>query len=314
VHHRRRSFTVVELLVVVAIISVLIALVFPVLARARRAALVLACPIAYVGQNGAVYLTNLNGSAELQISPPGWWVRSQNWLQSPMAWSPSGERLGFEYSTRAGQGGVAFMHVMSGRITGGPWGHFGGWVDNNLYMESGAWSHRVLSADTGRMVSSFRLPDDRHYDTLAPVPLTSDGSYVASIHGDIYPYIGLVGKDFMPRRAIYTWKGFGHVHLTPRVDPMGECAAWSTDGRVFTHSLRAHPSTPASAVQLPNEYLSAEFCDWTEDSRLLINAKLADGSAVLVVTDVYGRGVRKIPTTVPPMPYSVAPYRKYEHR
>ena len=47
---RRESFSIVEILVVIGIISVLIAILFPVLAKARRSALVLACPIAYVGE------------------------------------------------------------------------------------------------------------------------------------------------------------------------------------------------------------------------------------------------------------------------
>src|SRR5512133_1017109 len=100
---RRRAFTLIEVLVVIGIIAVLIALLFPVLARARRGALVLACPIAYVGQDGGLYLTNANGSAELRVSEPLWMVQSQDGLSSPMAWSPSGRYLAFSEWNRSSQ-------------------------------------------------------------------------------------------------------------------------------------------------------------------------------------------------------------------
>ena len=310
---RRRSFSIVEILAVIGIISVLIAILFPVLAKARRSALVLACPIAYVGQDGAVYLTNLNGNAELRISPPGWKAQSQNWLESPMAWSPSGQRLAFQYFVPGGQGGTAFMNVMSGHVVTGV-DKFGGWVDSDLYIGSGAWSHRVFSVDTGRMVSSFRLPDDRHYDSFAPVPATSDGAYIASWHGHIRPTIGLVSKSFMPARPICTWGQPGeHIHLTPRVDPTGQWAAWSYMGVVYIHSMRDHSHVPPTRVPMPNNYQYPEFCDWTEESRLLVNVRVGEAGA-LVVLETDGRLVRQVPVTMPPALMSVAAYRKYEHR
>src|SRR5687768_12016861 len=113
---RRESFSIVEILVVIGIISVLIAILFPVLAKARRSALVLACPIAYVGEDGGLYLTNENGTAELRLSPPGWRVQSRQGLDSPMAWSPSGLTLAFQFhNPAAGEGGWVFMDVMSGQ-------------------------------------------------------------------------------------------------------------------------------------------------------------------------------------------------------
>jgi prepilin-type N-terminal cleavage/methylation domain-containing protein len=57
---RSRAFTLVELLVVIAIIMILIAILLPVCIKIRTPALVLVCPIAYVGEDGAVYLTDPN--------------------------------------------------------------------------------------------------------------------------------------------------------------------------------------------------------------------------------------------------------------
>ena len=313
--YRRRAFTLVEVLVVIAIISVLIALLFPVLARARRGALVLACPIAYVGEDGALYLTNDNGSAEFQISQPGWRVESRDGLWSPMSWSPSGRLLAFRASDRfSSQGGDLFMDVFAGRTWRGKGKGFGGWVDSESCITVGAWSHSVYDAETGRELRSFRLPDDRHYDTLSPAPPGCDASYVASFHGDVLPYVGLVGRDFMPKKPIHVWPEFGnHIHLTPKIDPLGEWVAWSRSGIVWVKSLRAPSRDAASRVALPYSY--AEFCDWTADSRLLVNGRRAgNGRDELAIASIDGKVVRPIPTTVRPAPGSVGAYRKYQHR
>src|SRR5437867_525471 len=65
-----RGFTLVELLVVIAIIAILIALLIGPIMRARRCALVLACPIAAQASKGAVVIVHPHGSAELEVAPP----------------------------------------------------------------------------------------------------------------------------------------------------------------------------------------------------------------------------------------------------
>ena len=227
----RRSFTLVELLVVIGIISVLIALLFPVLARVRRQALILACPIAYVGEGGGLYLTNINGTAELMISKPGWYIESRDGLWSPMAWSPSGRRIAF--SVR-GQGDVV-MDVYNGQTW--PAYRFAGWVDSESYIDSGAWSHSVYSVETGRPLYRFRLPDDRHFDSMAPAPPGCDGVYgirrlLARLHQPVHrirgqglhaqeadPHLGGAGKPHPPdaegrpdgriRRVVADGEGLG---------------------------------------------------------------------------------------------------------
>ena len=94
---------------------------------------------------------------------------------------------------------------------------------------------------------------------------------------------------------------------------MGQWVAWSYRGAVFVHGMRDSSSTPASPVKLPSDYSYAEFCDWTEESRLLISAYSNAGSSLLVV-DTGGTIVRRISTTVPPAMRVAAAYRKYEHR
>src|SRR6266446_5566676 len=89
-----RAFTLVELLVVLAIIAILIAILLPVLSRARRAALVLASPVAYSSAQGTVQLTDPNGVADVPIRGKGN-VETCPACHTPPVWSPSGQQIAF---------------------------------------------------------------------------------------------------------------------------------------------------------------------------------------------------------------------------
>ena len=82
---------------------------------------------------------------------------------------------------------------------------------------------------------------------------------------------------------------------------------------VYIHGMRDHSRVPPTPVPMPNSYQYPEFCDWTEESRLLVNVRIGAAGA-LVVLETDGRLVRQIPVTMPPAPMSVAAYRKYERR
>src|SRR5438105_5350241 len=90
-----RSFTLVELLVVIAIIAILIAILLPVLQRVRRRAIVLASPIVYysAGDN-TLRLTDPKGNFDIEVTP-SFGPDTGRHPGMPM-WSPSGQRIGFE--------------------------------------------------------------------------------------------------------------------------------------------------------------------------------------------------------------------------
>ena len=138
---RRRSFTLAELLVVIAIIAVLIALLLPVLRGIRRRALVLACPIAYIGSDDRVHLTDPEGKYDLVYDNA--YTNSQD-----VAWSPSGQELAFTTYTWQGNKGTAYPAVldpMSGKvIVHSESGVVREWADNDSLIIY--WPHVVRNA------------------------------------------------------------------------------------------------------------------------------------------------------------------------
>jgi prepilin-type N-terminal cleavage/methylation domain-containing protein len=309
---RRKAFTLVELLVVIAIIAILIAILLPVCIKIRNRALVLASPIAYIAEDGGVYLTGPRGGYSLPVSDLGVRAVSVDG-QHCLAWSACGRRVGFSGSYGPGAYAMpdwnTFVHEPSTAkgwhyIWG--WPRFAGFVDDDTYLGWGAYGHQMVRVENSS-ITFFNLPDSsQYYYTFAQAPPMAGGGYVACI-GDAShaSLIVLLGRNFEPRKTLWRFPDWAHLPglCAPAIDPFGEWVAWSWNARVMVKRIDEH--TAATVTTLDIGY----FCDWTEDGNLLVR----DRSNKLAVYTRDGKLLRQLDTALRPL-NGTAAYRKYGHQ
>jgi prepilin-type N-terminal cleavage/methylation domain-containing protein len=339
-HDPRAAFTLIELLVVIGIMTVLLAILLPVISKVRRRALVLVSPIAYPTDTKGIALARPTGGSGLVLMPAAYWG-----LDFKLDWSPNGRWIGY----LARENATAYYHTIIDPASGQTHRHFSsraypfaGWADDNHYIlilpppEFISLKVQVHDAETGQLRESFVQRGIRvvepEFVSISAVPPGVGASYVTVLdeprapEGKRMEAIALLRKDFSLARTIWRCESgkLDAREARPRVDPFGEYVAWTQQSLTVPHQrLVAVKRLKDPSTRIPDfvgaEYRQVAFCDWTEDGRLLVNVlrdRVGEYSG-LAILERDGRLVRTIATDPAPFvesTYFTASWRKHWRR
>jgi len=342
-HQNRRSFTLVELLVVIGIIVCLMTILLGVVWKVYRRAAVLSCPIAYIGNDHVLHLTDPSGKADIRLFSQTDPVRlnSGSYYPRQVQWAPSGMHLAAPcYEPNGTRTIVGVFDIKTGVAKAcavDPGVNFAGWLDSwHVTAADRNKLDTLVCADieSGAVDRKVKLPFENvfGYGVISPAPLTcSRGRYVtmraAGAKNDSTGIdIVLLNKDLKISRIVWQAPDRKTVNAHPRIDPMGEWVGWTmswsdNNQRVSRIAIKGvNQACSELPTMIGEQFPAAIFCDWTEDGRVLANvAKELDKNNrptkwALVILDRRGNLINEIPTAVPPQDETSAAWRKYGHQ
>lgn len=303
------AFTLTELLVVMAIISILAALLFPSLKMAWRRAQVLACPIAYVAEDSTIWLCDAWGTRRLQVC-------SLKTGRIP-EWSPSGYRL---LSTTAAGDYPVVINAVTGayRVYATRFLECVAWVDDDTIQGFDWMTGNVyrVNLNTG----AFTIWNHNPARTIAcHYPGLVGGWLVAEDEGLWSPQLDIVVRDDTWKlvRTIWSDPDNNNVDFDARADFVGEYVAWnrapgagnisSTPKKVALKRLDDSPDEPPTLLDAG--FSTIGFCDWTADGNILAVVP-SGGRWQLAIISRENRLVRIIPKAYAVTSESCASYRR----
>jgi prepilin-type N-terminal cleavage/methylation domain-containing protein len=313
-----RAFTIVELLVVVAIIAILVAILFPALQKAKRKATILASPVAYLGTDSRIHLTDPTGGFDTPLAIV---TRDRNCpvCHAPPVWNPSGTKIAFR-TMQGGAFSTGMIDPYSGQVKLHPeqGESFMGWVDSGKYARVGGPMSdiHVQDAESGARVMTAPTRGTGVV-FLAAAPPNSPAPFVAITKNRGVCAVVLLRKDMGRGKRIWSEPLSGQNALEhPRMDPMAEYVAWTgrrgsggSERIIHMKGINEPLSMPPTAIG--TEFRSVYFCDWTEEGTLLGNVSEDGRSWMLMIFDRTGRVLRRLETDVRPAEGPVASWRKY---
>ncbi|HEV8378230.1 MAG TPA: prepilin-type N-terminal cleavage/methylation domain-containing protein [Tepidisphaeraceae bacterium] len=299
---RSSAFTLVELLVAIAIIAILIALFAAVISKARRKAIILASPIVYYTPNdNGLHLTDptLSWDTSVFCEPAASFDRRPG----GQMWSPSGQKIGFDLSNSEGHSPqyICIYHPMTGLLLKHPQmpakedlrSSFRGWVNDENFIEKADRKLYVRRADTGAVVRTVEIE-----------PWVASGPFHLLPPGSSEPYIVRYGgiytatKNFRVARTIWApsipnsaqdpWL-MANVCFGVDVDAAGEWVAWTMENmRTNTSKIalkRLHDPAQVEPILLD---VNGSFLQWSDSGNMLLSVPgglaIADKSGNIIRT------------------------------